>query len=142
MSIRFTTLVFIVSAFAWAQEPPPPPAQDQNDRHLQQRGDRAVQHQRDVRDVPQQDQSRKPSTGAVHDIGSGAGKIGVGAAHGAGDLAWGTAKGVGSLATLHPIDAGLNVGKGAVGAAKDVSVGAAKGGAKIGKGIFKAFRKI
>jgi hypothetical protein len=120
MSIRYFVFALALTAFGWAQSPPP---QD-----------------RETRDNAQQ--QRKAEPGAVHEIGSGAGKIGLGAAHGAGDLAWGTAKGVGSLATLHPVDAGVSVGKGAVAAGKDVGVGTAKGAAKIGKGVGKAFRKI
>lgn len=114
-----------LAAVALAQDPPP-----------------AQENPRDDREVRETKQDRKSSPGAAHDIGSGAGNIGVGAAKGAGDLAKGTAKGVGNLATLHPIDASVSLGKGAVAAGKDVGVGTVKGGAKITKGIGKAFRKI
>src|SRR5258708_34858361 len=124
ISIRRTPLILALSAFGWAQQPAPqePTRQDQ-----------------DTREASQQ---RKPERGAAREIGSGAGNIGVGAAKGAGDLAKGTAKGVGNLATLHPVNASVSVGKGAVAAGKDVGVGTVKGGAKISKGIGKAFRKI
>ena len=124
MSIRYTPLILALTAFGWAQQPAPqePARQDQ-----------------DTRETSQQ---RKAEPGAAHEIGSGAGNIGVGAAKGAGDLAKGAAKGVGNLATLHPIDASVSVGKGAVAAGKDVGVATVKGGAKITKGIGKAFRKI
>ena len=115
MSIRYFVFAIALAAFGLAQD-------------------------QETRDTPQQ--QTKPQTGAAHEIGSGAGTIGRGAMHGAGDLAWGTAKGVGSLATLHPVDAGVSVGKGAVAAGKDVGVGTAKGAAKIGKGIGKLFKKI
>lgn len=85
---------------------------------------------------------KKHGPGAAHDIGSGAGNIGTGAAKGAGNLAKGTAKGAGDLVTLHPIDAGAAIGKGAVGAGKDVAVGTTKGTGKIARGIGKTFKKI
>jgi hypothetical protein len=119
LSIRYTAFALALAAFGWAQSDTP---QD-----------------RETRDTTQQ---KKTQRGAAREIGSGAGTIGVGAAHGAGDLAWGTAKGVGSLVTLHPVEAGASVGKGALAAGKDVSVGTVKGGAKIGKGIGRLFRKI
>ena len=49
-----------------------------------------------------------------------------------------TAKGAGDLITLHPVQAGASVGKGAVVAGKDVTVGTAKGTGKIAKGVGKA----
>jgi len=52
------------------------------------------------------------------------------------------AKGVVDLATLHPIDAGVSVGKGAATAGKDVIFGTVKGTAKITKGVGKAIKKI
>ena len=85
---------------------------------------------------------RKHERGAAGEIGSGAGNIGTGAAKGAGEVAKGTAKGVVDLATLHPIDAGVSVGKGAATAGKDVTVGTVKGTAKITKGVGKAIKKI
>lgn len=85
---------------------------------------------------------RKTDPGPGRQIGSGAGNIGIGAAKGAGDLAKGAAKGVGNLATLHPIDAGVAVGKGGVAAGKDVTVGTVKGSAKIGKGVGRAIKRI
>lgn len=44
--------------------------------------------------------------------------------------------------TLHPIDAAGAVGKGAVETGKDVTVGTAKGGGKIVRGVGKMFKKI
>ncbi len=82
----------------------------------------------------------EPSPG--RQIGNGAGNVAGGAGKGAGDLAKGTGKGVVDLVTLHPIDAGTAVGKGAVGAGKDVTVGTAKGTGKMVKGIGRAFKKI
>ena len=85
--------------------------------------------------------SRKPPDPGG-EISRGAGNIGTGAAKGAGDLAKGTAKGAVSLATLHPIDAGVSMGKGIGAAGKDVTVGTVKGTAKIGKCAGKALKKI
>jgi hypothetical protein len=87
-------------------------------------------------------QQPKTAPGAGRDIGSGAANLGTGAARGAGDLGKGAAKGIGNLATLHPIDAGVSVGKGAGAAGKDVTVGAVKGTAKIGRGFGKVVKKI
>jgi hypothetical protein len=89
-----------------------------------------------------EDQDLKKEPGPGHEIGSGAGNIGKGAAKGAGDLAKGTAKGAVSLATLHPIDAGVSLGKGVGAAGKDVALGTVKGTGKIGKGVGKAIKKI
>ena len=75
------------------------------------------------------EQKSKPSPG--HQIGNGAANIGTGAAKGAGDLAKGTAKTAGNLVTLHPIDAGASMARGAGSAAKDVGVGTVKGTGKI-----------
>ena len=80
--------------------------------------------------------------GAGHDIGSGAGDVGKGAAKGTGELAKGTAKAAGDLVTLHPIDATAALGKGAVVAGKDATVGTAKGAGKITRGIGKGLKKI
>ena len=43
---------------------------------------------------------------------------------------------------MHPIDAGVPVGKGAVAGGKDVAVGTVKGSAKIGKGIGRGLKRI
>ena len=56
--------------------------------------------------------------------------------------ATGAAKGAVDLVTLHPIDAGVAVGTGAVKAGKDVAVGSVKGVGKIGKGVGRALKKI
>jgi len=87
-------------------------------------------------------EERKPEPGAGREIGSGAGTIGTGAAKGTGNLAKGTAKGAVDLVTLHPLDAGASVGKGAAAAGKDVTVGTVKGTGKIAKGVGKAFKKL
>jgi len=94
-------------------------------------------------DQPAQAKHRKAShSGAAHDIGSGAANVGTGAAKGAGSLAKGTANGAVDLVTLHPIDAGASVGRGAVGAGKNVAVGTTKGTYKVTRGIAKGIRKI
>ena len=79
---------------------------------------------------------------ACAQIGSGAADIGKGAAKGAGDLGKGTVKAAGDLVTLHPINGGISLAKGAGGAAKDVSVGTVKGTGKIGKGVGRALKKV
>jgi hypothetical protein len=90
----------------------------------------------------QTSRDHKSSPGAVRTIGGGAGTIGKGAAKGTGDLAKGAGKGAVDLVTLHPIDAGTSIGKGAVGAGKDVTVGTAKGTGKIVKGVGKVFSRL
>jgi len=110
--IRWTMLVVALGAYAWAQS---------NEG---------------------QEEPRKHEPGPGRQIGSGAGNIGLGAARGAGDLAVGTAKAAGSLVTLHPIDAGVSLGKGAGEATKDVTVGTVKGTGKITKGVGRAVKKI
>jgi hypothetical protein len=87
-------------------------------------------------------QSTPDQPGAAREIGSGAGHIGTGVAKGAGDAAKGAAKGAGDLVTLLPVDAATSVGKGAVGATKDVSVGTAKGTGKMAKGIGRVFKSL
>ena len=87
-----------------------------------------------------EEQRREPGPG--REIGNGAGSIGTGVANGTGSLAKGTAKGAADLVTVHPLQAGASVGKGAVVAGKDVGVGTAKGTGRIAKGIGKAFKKL
>jgi hypothetical protein len=87
-------------------------------------------------------QDRTTTPGPGHEIGSGAGNIGTGAAKGAGNLAKGTGKGAAELVTLHPINAATSFGKGAAVAGKDVTVGTAKGTGKIAQGIGRAFKKL
>src|SRR5712692_10217579 len=87
-----------------------------------------------------QNQKREP--GAAREIGAGAGAVGVGAAKGAGDVAKGTGKGAVDRVTLHPINAGVSIGKGAVSAGKDVTVGTAKGTGKVTRGIGRAFKHL
>ncbi|HLG96065.1 MAG TPA: hypothetical protein VKX49_07115 [Bryobacteraceae bacterium] len=94
---------------------------------------------------PREDQQRiqkHKGNGAAKDVGSGAGDVGKGAAKGAGDAAKGVGKGAADLATLHPIDAAGDLGRGAVSTGKDVTVGTAKGGGKIVRGVGKALKKI
>jgi hypothetical protein len=88
----------------------------------------------------QSDSKREP--GAAREIGAGAGAIGTGAAKGAGSVAKGTAKGAVDLVTLHPINAGASIGKGAATAGKDVTVGTVKGTGKITKGVGRAFKHL
>jgi len=66
----------------------------------------------------------------------------MGAAKGAGNLAKGTATGAADLVTLHPIDAAASLGKGAVIAGKDVTVGTAKGGGKIVAGVARGLKRL
>jgi hypothetical protein len=87
-------------------------------------------------------EQHKQEPGSGREIASGAGNIGTGAAKGAGNLAKGTAKGATDLVTLHPVDAGASLGKGAVAAGKDVTAGTVKGTGKITKGIGRAFQKL
>ena len=93
-------------------------------------------------EAPQQPAQQKHDPGAAREIGSGAGNVGVGVAKGAGNLAKGTGKGALSLATLHPIDAAANVGKGAAAAGVNVGTGTVKGTGKMAKGVGKAFKKL
>lgn len=72
------------------------------------------------------------------DVASGSGNIAGGAAKGAGHAAEGVGKGAADLATLHPINAATDAGKGGVSAGKDVAVGTTKGTGKVIKGIGKA----
>lgn len=111
---------FLLSLCAWAQ----------------------ASQEQDTRSTDRSAQQGRPQPGAAREMASGAGNIGVGAAKGAGHLALGTARGVGSLATLHPVDAAAEVGKGAGSAGKDVAVGTVKGTAKIGRGLGRVIRKI
>ena len=75
-------------------------------------------------------------------VASGAGDIAKGPVKGAGSAAKGTAKGAGDVVTLHPIKGAESFTKGAAGAGKDVTVGAAKGTGKVVKGVGKAFKKL
>jgi hypothetical protein len=84
----------------------------------------------------------KRHTSAKHEVRSGAGDIGKGAAKGVGSAAKGTGKAAADLATLHPINAATDLGKGAVGTGKNVGVGAVKGTGKIVKGTGKAIKHI
>ena len=96
-------------------------------------------------DRKQQDK-QKAGTSPGKDVGKGGEDVVRGAAKGAGSLGRGAAGAAGNLATLHPGKAGVDLGKGAAGAGKNVGVGAGKGAAKIGegsaKGIGKPFGKI
>jgi hypothetical protein len=84
----------------------------------------------------------KHEPGAAREMGAGAGAIGTGAAKGTGAAAKGVGKGAADLVTLHPINAGVSVGKGAATAVKDVTVGTAKGTGKVTKGIGRVFKKL
>lgn len=89
-----------------------------------------------------QGDEQRTTPGPGRQIANGAGNIGIGAAKGAGDLAKGTAKAAGNLVTLHPIDAGVSISKGAGTATKDVAAGTVKGTGKISAGIGRAFKRI
>lgn len=80
--------------------------------------------------------------GVAREIGSGAGTVGVGAAKGAGEIAKGTGKAAADLVTLHPIDAGASIGKGAASAGKDVTAGTVRGTGKVAKGVGRAFKHL
>jgi hypothetical protein len=86
--------------------------------------------------------SKARNKGSKHDVGSGAGDIAKGAGKGAASAAKGTGKAAGDLATLHPIDAATDFGKGAAGAGKNAGVGAVKGTGKIIKGTGKALKHL
>jgi len=92
--------------------------------------------------APDQKQEEKHEPGVARETGAGAAAIGTGAAKGVGDAAKGTGKGAVDLVTLHPIDAGTSVGKGAVKGTKDLTVGAAKGTGKVARGVGRAFKKL
>ena len=84
----------------------------------------------------------KKGRSAGGDVASGSGKIGAGAAKGTGRAAEGVGKGAADLATLHPVNAAGDVGKGGASAGKDVAVGTGKGTAKVVKGIGKGIKHI
>lgn len=113
------SIALMLGAVAWGQSSP-------DDRNV----------------TPDTAQEHKSQPGAAREIGSGAATIGTGTAKGAGALAKGTGKGAVDLVTLHPINAGASIGKGAASAGKDVSVGAVKGTGKVGKGVGRAIKKI
>jgi hypothetical protein len=76
------------------------------------------------------------------DMTAGSGNIAGGAAKGTGHAAEGVGKGAADLATLHPLNAAGDVGKGGVSAGKNVAEGTTKGTGKIAKGIGKGIRHI
>jgi hypothetical protein len=80
--------------------------------------------------------------GAGRQVAHGAGNIAAGAGKGAGHLLLGTGRGALDLATLHPVNAAVDLGKGAGTAGKDVAVGTARGGYKITKGIARGIKKL
>lgn len=86
--------------------------------------------------------SKAHNKGSKHDVRSGVGDIGKGAGKGALSAAKGTGKAAGDLVTLHPINAATDLGKGAVGAGKNVGVGTVKGTGKIIKGTGKAIKHL
>ena len=87
-------------------------------------------------------QSEKHGRSAGAEMASGAGNIGKGVGKGAGSLAVGTGKGAVDLATLHPIDAAVDVGKGGAAAGTHIAVGTVKGTAKIPTGVGKGIKHI
>jgi hypothetical protein len=86
--------------------------------------------------------NEKHGRSAGGEMASGAGNIGKGVGKGAGSLAVGAGKGAVDLATLHPIDAAADVGKGGVAAGTHVAVGTVKGTAKIVTGVGKGIKHI
>jgi hypothetical protein len=86
--------------------------------------------------------SARRHTSAKHDLASGAGDIGKGAAKGAGSVAKGAGKTAADLATLHPINAGIDLGKGVASTGMNVGTGAVKGTAKIVEGTGKAIKHL
>lgn len=80
--------------------------------------------------------------GAVHEMGVGVATTALGTAKGLGAAAKGVAIGAVDLVTLHPIDAAVSVGKGAVIGGKDLTVGAVKGTGKVALGVGRGFKNI
>jgi hypothetical protein len=112
MSVRLFSLAILLTGIATAQTSPPPAAPPA-----------AAQ--------PARQPAGKKHSSAGHDIGSGAGDIGKGAAKAALDLV-----------TLHPINAATDLGKGAAGAGRNAGTGAVKGSGKVLKGTAKALRHL
>ena len=133
--VQVLSLIFVVAAVAYGQNAPSAPAYGANAT--------AEQATLPTQPVPETGaKHHKKSRGAGAEVGSGAGDIGKGTAKGAGDLAKGTGKGAVDLATLHPLNAATDIGKGAGEAGGHVAVGAAKGTGKIAKGTAKAIKKV
>ncbi len=86
--------------------------------------------------------NEKHSRSAGGEMASGAGNIGKGVGKGAGSLAVGTGKGAVDLATLHPINAATDIGKGGAAAGTHVAVGTVKGTGKIAIGVGKGIKHI
>jgi len=86
--------------------------------------------------------NEKHGRSAGSEMASGAGNIGKGVGKGAGSLALGTGKGALDLATLHPIDAAADIGKGGASAGAHVAVGTVKGTGKIVTGVGKGIKHI
>lgn len=93
-------------------------------------------------EVSRPEMPRRQEPGAVRQIANGTGDIGLGAAKGAGHVALGAAKGAGNLVTLHPIDAAVLTGKGAIAGGRDITTGAVKGSGKIGRGVGHGLRRL
>jgi hypothetical protein len=102
----------------------------------------SAQKDEPANDTEQTHAKHSHSKSAKHDIGSGAGDIGKGAAKGAGSAASGAGHAAADLATLHPVNAATDLGKGAVGTGKNAGVGAAKGTGKIIRGTGKALKHV
>jgi hypothetical protein len=104
-------------------------------------GQSSTQNQQTPAQTQTQQASAQHGRSIAGEYGSGAGDAGKGGAKGVGAAAKGTGKGAADLATLHPVNAAGNVGKGAAVGAKDVGVGAAKGTGKVLKGTGKLLKK-
>jgi hypothetical protein len=85
---------------------------------------------------------KKHGRSAGGDVAAGTGNYAKGAGGAAGHAAAGAGKGAADLATLHPVNAATDVGKGAAYAGKDAGVGAVKGTGHIVKGIGKGIKHI
>jgi hypothetical protein len=127
MNMRNTSLicaVLFLAALSFAQSPPS--------------GDTSTGAEQTSKHTKKQ----KKQKGAAAEVGSGVGTTATGVAKGAGHTAEGVGKGAADLATLHPVDAGAAVGKGAAKGGEDVAAGSAKGVGKISKGVGHALKKI
>ncbi len=87
-------------------------------------------------------QTSSTAPSAKHDLGTGAGDIGMGAAKGAGSVAKGTGKAAADLVTLHPVGAATDLGKGAAGGGAKAGKGALKGTGKMLRGTGKAIKHL
>ncbi|HZU25796.1 MAG TPA: hypothetical protein VFA04_09745 [Bryobacteraceae bacterium] len=95
---------------------------------------------KDTRPPKVKQQKARQSPG--REAAGGAGNIAGGAAKGAGHAVAGVGNGAVDLVTLHPINAGVDVGRGAASAGKDVGVGTIKGTARMTHALGRGLRHI